>query len=223
MTLIETKIQKSKEFNPQKQDHGDAAEQQGHLKHSPFYEERTRQKRDKKYAEHFQVELNDDGTIHESMTVAQREAQLEAEADKLLGITTEKGPALLKASDELLRSVVDTAQEGEVADLLDQYEALHTERAQLLDTLMDDDTLSAIDTQAKIKAIEIQLESIEGEVIDTVQYAQDNFATEAELGIKTKHEFVRAMARRVTQDVSYEDDDDGDSDYHVPVRIKNRL
>jgi hypothetical protein len=52
---------------------------------------------------------------------------------------------------------------------------------------------------------------------------QDFFPSEAELGVKSKHEIQREMGRRVTLDVAYEDDDNGDSDYHVPVRIKNRL
>ncbi len=58
---------------------------------------------------------------------------------------------------------------------------------------------------------------------DEYTHYQDFFPTEAELGVKSKHEIGREMARRVTLDVDYEDDDTGDSDYHIPVRIKNRL
>ncbi len=47
--------------------------------------------------------------------------------------------------------------------------------------------------------------------------------TEADFGVKSKHEIGREMARRVQIDVAFEDDDNGDSDYGSPIRVKNRL
>lgn len=51
----------------------------------------------------------------------------------------------------------------------------------------------------------------------------DRLLTEAELGVRSKHDIRNEMARRVTLDVDYEDDDNGDSDYNIPVHIRNRL
>lgn len=59
--------------------------------------------------------------------------------------------------------------------------------------------------------------------VDDTYTIPDTFPTEAEFGLKSKHEIGREMARRVTLDVSYDEDDNGDSDYTVPVHIKNRL
>ena len=52
--------------------------------------------------------------------------------------------------------------------------------------------------------------------------ARDAFLTEADFGIRSKHEIGREMARRVTLDVAYDEDDNGDGDFHIPVHITTR-
>lgn len=50
---------------------------------------------------------------------------------------------------------------------------------------------------------------------------EDPFATENEIGLKSREQIKGALARQATLD-SYEDDDFGDSDYNSPMRITNR-
>ena len=49
------------------------------------------------------------------------------------------------------------------------------------------------------------------------------FITEAELGLRDKHEIKNEMAKRVMLDHEHDQDDRGDSDFNSPIRIKNRL
>ncbi len=58
---------------------------------------------------------------------------------------------------------------------------------------------------------------------DVIDYDNDGFLTEADFGIKSKHEIGREMARRVTLDPDYDEDDTGDNDYTSPIHIRNRL
>ena len=127
-----------------------------------------------------------------------------------------------------MRSVIENsvaeADEVEAADLLDKYEGLYEYREDLVsvaELLEAGDDLD--DTIARIAATEDQLAGIEEELVAIVN-DNDPFTTEAELGIKSKREIKKAMARRVMIDVVHDEEDDyGDSDYDVPVRITNTL
>lgn len=157
MSLIETAPQKQKEYDPRKQDHGDAATKHQHIRDT-FDQIRSRHKVEKDDARMLRSELNEVGTDYTSMTPSEREAV----ANDILG----EAPLLAYSSEPL------------------------------------ETTLEAHDDEP---------------------YGEDRFATEADFGIKSKYEIARAMARRVTLDVAYDEDDNGDDDYAVPVHIKNRL
>ena len=165
MSLIETTTpQKQKEFDGRKQDHGDAAQKKQHVE--TFYYETKREAEAKKDKALLREALSDtDPYDLRSLTPA----QLEAEADKLLG-------------------------ESEVA-----YSSEIPKDQELVDVIHELDPDAPID------------------------YDNDGFLTEADFGIKSKWEIGREMARRVTLDSDYDHDDNGDSDYMSPIRIKNKL
>lgn len=148
--------------------------------------------------------------------------QLEAAADAILGETKVELPDILKASQDILDKMTSDEDEAAVADLLDEYHALYFDRINLLDEreIADDET--AAELWAKAESLAERCEEIEAEIMDTLTY-QDGFATEAELGLDSKRDIRKKMARRVTLDVAYdEDDDDGDDTYHVPVHFTTR-
>lgn len=90
-----------------------------------------------------------------------------------------------------------------------------TQRDTIADTLLDDEPDWANEL----------VYSSEGHMVEDDSYidpADLYYPTEAELGLKTRHEIGKEMARRVTLDVAYDEDDRGDSDYSVPVHINNR-
>ena len=63
----------------------------------------------------------------------------------------------------------------------------------------------------------------EQEENDGIDYDNDGFLTEADFGIKSKWEIRREMARRVTLDADYDQDDTGDNDLESPMNVRNRL
>lgn len=171
MSLIESAPQKQKEYDPRKQDHGDAAEQRGHV-HEDFFGDKKREAFAKSDAHQMKLDMRDTEP-QEGLT----SEELEAAANIILG----EEPTLSYSSEDAYVEADPVDQDPD-----DDYDPDNPDGEENLDET-------------------------------------DPFATEAQLGLKSKHEIARAMARRVTLDVDFDDDDDGDSDYAVPVHIKNRL
>lgn len=218
MSLIDIAPQKPKEYDNRKQDHGDAAMERELAKRrddrADPYDLRGRKRKDE---EHLRTEL----AHRDDFTDITPEA-LEAAADEILGESHTEEPALLKASQDILSKITNPSDEAVVGDLLDEYRSLIAERLELLEDIETVDAETATDRALQARAIEDRAEAIEEEIMETLSY-QDGFPTEAELGLKSKREIGKEMARRVTLDIAYDEDDTGDSDYSVPVHIKNRL
>lgn len=232
MSFTETKTpQKHKEFNPKyTQDHGSSAGAKGHETVPDWIVDKRHSGKRKADAEVLNQELAE---LQNLDLTGLSPDELEREADKLLGVEysteTKKSvngaelPTILQMRSVIENSVAE-ADEVEATDLLDKYEGLYEYREDLVsvaELLEAGDDLD--DTIARIAATEDQLAGIEEELVAIVN-DNDPFTTEAELGIKSKREVKKAMARRVMIDVVHEVEDDyGDSDYDVPVRISNTL
>ena len=167
MSLIETAPQKSTKYNGRKQDHGDAAEQQGHFRDSYWDKKMDHSGINKREAEHLKLAMAE---IEDFTSFTP--AQLEAAANSLLG-----------ESPQEAESFTTQSPDDEYLGYFDEY---------------SEDELDAIEEK-------------------------DRFYTEAELGLKSKHEIRKHLARSATIDVEFDGDDTGDSTYNIPVRIKNRL
>lgn len=229
MSLIETNtLQKPKiRYEGSRQDHGDAAAERDLQKYrderADPYDLRGAKK---EIEEHLREGLSNEGGMSEDLfnisAFDMNPDQLEAAADAILGETKVELPDILKASQDILDKMTSDEDEAAVADLLDEYHALYFDRINLLDEreIADDET--AAELWAKAESLAERCEEIEAEIMDTLTY-QDGFATEAELGLDSKRDIRKKMARRVTLDVAYdEDDDDGDDTYHVPVHFTTR-
>jgi hypothetical protein len=227
MSTIEIAPQKQKEYNDhnvRKQDHGDAASERS-LSHYRDYRmdpfsERGAKIKDK---ELLSDALTDDGSVSGDLFRLTPD-ELEDVADAILEDNPDEYqlPVLLQASQDILDRITNDEDEAEVTKLLNQYHALEADRNALIDAQEYADMETEAELVSKIQALDARAEQIEEKVMDILQY-QDTFATEAELGLKSKSDIRKEMARRVTLDVEYDDDDNGDSDYSIPVRIRSRL
>ena len=228
MSLIETQTpQKPKiRYEGSRQDHGDAAAER-ELRHrrddrADPYDLRGFKK---EVNEHLQEGLANEGGVSDDLfnisAFDMNPDQLEAAADAILGEVKVEVPDILKASKDILERMTNDEDEATVTDLLDEYQSIYLERIDLLDErdIADDET--AAELWKKAEAIAERCEEIEDEIMETLTY-QDGCATEAELGLDSKHDIRKKMARRVTLDVAYEEDDSGDGDYHIPVHITTR-
>jgi len=218
MSLIETAPQKHKSYN-EKQDHGDAAERKGH--HKAVHDNGIQRKVFAKVEDdQFKQAIADAEADYYSMD----SAALEAEADKILGETSQdlELPALLKASDEILKAVADSVDAAEASSLIEEYRDVYVERQEILDRIDGESNETALELTALEQSLREHLESIEEDLIDIVN-SQDTFPTEAEYGVRSKREIRDKLARLATEDSDYTEDDDGDPDYGSAIRIKNRL
>lgn len=210
--------QKTKEFTGKKQDHGDAAQRRGHGGPS-FWEAKYDRRIDAKLEnEQIKTALTDEVVDYDSMS----SAELESEADKLLGLEAEDTYyESLEVSDEAAEES-EEASDGEITNLEEAYKYLVAERDDLIKQYPSAFGARAVEMNKEINELDQQIAAITGMAMEAVQDF-DLFATEADFGVKSKSEISRLMARRVTLDPEFEHDDDGDSDFASPVRIKNRL
>lgn len=103
-----------------------------------------------------------------------------------------------------------------LSDAWGDYEAMtSTQLERAADEILNE---TAIDEPSE--SIPVSYEDTEEDVIEV---NHDDFLTEADLGIRSKREIQKQMARRVTLDPDFDFDDIGDDDYNLPVRIKARL
>jgi len=213
MSLIE---QTPKTYNNRKQDHGDAAEKRGHYDDSWYKEmhhERVAKVEDKEFNDAI-LDLNVDYTS--------TPAELETAADTILGETAKdfESSAFLKASDEILKAIDDTDDES-MTEIVDEYRSVYVERQELLASIDDESDETALELNERAEQLQAELEILEQQAIDIVNN-QDNFKTEAELGLKSKKDIRDKLAKIATIDHN-PDDDPEDPDYQSPMRIRNRL
>ncbi len=229
MSFNETQtLQKPKiTYEGSRQDHGDAASERDLQKRRDGREDPYDLRGFKKEVnEHLQEGLSNEGGVSGDLfrlsAFDMNPDQLEAAADAILGETKPEVPVLLKASQDILDRITNDVDEATVADLLDEYRQLVVDRLDILDAREVADNETAAKLWAEAEKLAERGEEIEDEIMETLTY-QDGFATPAELGLKSNHEIRQEMARRSTIDVAYDEDDNGDSDYDVPVRIHNTL
>ena len=164
MSIIESSLQKQKEYDGRKQDHGDAASQKGHFKdkYEATFDHRAAEK---KLDEHLRLSLDEATDLYKQVTPEELEA----------------------AADAILDEFYDDGFPVEGIDAGDYFG-------------YDDDAEDAVDIN------------------------QDGFLTEADLGLRSKHEIAKLMAQRATLDPDFDRYDDmGDSDYDSHIRIRTRL
>lgn len=125
-----------------------------------------------------------------------------------------------EARNEKLRAQADR---DHIQVELGQFSLGDTEYARLTDAQRDAITDSMLDGLVPDELVYSSDEHLKELDDSDLEPAELYYPSEAELGLKSRREIGQEMARRVTLDVDYEDDDNGDSDYNVPVRIRNRL
>jgi len=218
MSLIE---QTPKTFN-KKQDHGTAAEQRGHHtdqdREDNWQNEYRREQVAKDEAYQFKLALNEVNVNYDPTDFA----ALEAEADKILGETAKdiESSPFLKASDEILKAIDDIDDES-MSEVVDEYRSLYTERQEVLASIDAEPDEATLELKERAEELQAELELLEEQAIYILN-TQDNFKTEAELGLKSKKDIRDKLAKIATIDHN-PDDDPEDPDYQSPIRIRNRL
>lgn len=124
--------------------------------------------------------------------------------------------------DWMRRGPVKKAAEMLQADLTDtDYRALSSaQRDKVADKLLGGVPYSTSTPTPEVSVDELDVDLSDEE--DDTLHDHEPFPTEGQLGLDSKHDIKKAMARRVTLDPG-EDDDHGDSDFNSHIRIRNRL
>lgn len=216
MSMIE---QKQKEFDNRKQDHGDAAQRQGRFTKPDWavsYERRVDGKRDQ---ENIKTALTDE--LFDDLEPTATE--LQTDEDAMSGMTEVLMSDLFQESDEAHEADEEANYDDESTTYLeDAFNELSDLRAELVRDYSKASGPEAQAIIAKILELDQQIESIAGEVPEEVEEDQPYF-TEADFGVKSRHEINHKLAKQATLDPEFSDDDDGDSDFNSHIRIKNRL
>ena len=219
MSTIENQhtSQNPKPFKRRTQDHGDAAAQRGLRSYSEFFDAKTRQSAAKKDAEIHQAALDD--RDYQLMNPD----ELEMAADRLLGEPATELPELIENAKNALTEARVILAEDTVGDLLDLYQSLTRQRAELLNYIDVDNKNygDTVEILALVRSLEEEMDSIEEDVVE-IANTDTTLPTEVEFGVKSKREINRELARRATLDPAT-DDDIGDDDYHTPIRIRTHL
>lgn len=115
-----------------------------------------------------------------------------------------------KRNDEQLRvSMHDSLEYGTTVPPEDEYLLSLKDAYDNNEEYEDDDTDEELNSVFDIDAFD-------------VDNTDDRFITPEDLGLKSRREIGKLMARRVTLDPEFDrEDDEGDSDYPSPLRIHN--
>ena len=134
----------------------------------------------------------------------------------------QRGRTRDRYEEEYDRRAINKKDEEYLRISLNDIEAAYegAEPEEELDALLDNYLGAASDED-----IEEYNDALNEEYDDEGKYDAnvDGFLTEADLGLKSRHEITKKMARRVTLDPEFGYDDDDDSDLDSPIRIRYRL
>lgn len=222
MSLIETETPKrNKNYNPNIQDHGTSGTENGH-RFKPHRWNKNFNQGPKATADKEHLRLN-----FEEMTDQDLESlsskQLSAMADEILGETpiNLNSDPVYSLSSELIKITEDTPDATEAQELVDQYSELYETREVLLSKIEEAPFDEASRLSDEVTVLNGKLSTIEAQVYE-ISDNQNRFPSEAELGVKSKRQIRKALAEQATGYLD-PDDDNGDSDFNSPMRIRNRL